>query len=59
MGLLRTWEALAEGAVRQWLEYDRLSREQVHVLMVETAARASEGLLDDLLAVIGGRTATR
>ena len=53
MGLLRAWEALAEGAVRQWLEYDRLSREQVHVLMVETAARASEGALDELLAVIG------
>jgi AcrR family transcriptional regulator len=55
MGLLRAWEALAEGAVRQWLEYDRLSREQVHVLMVETAARASEGALDELLAVIGER----
>ena len=59
MGLLRTWEALAEGAVRQWLEYDRLSRDQVHVLMVETAARASEGLLDELLAVIGERAAAR
>ncbi len=59
LGLLRTWEALAEGAVRQWLEYDRLSREQVHVLMVETAARASEGLLDELLAVIGERAAAR
>ena len=59
LGLLRTWEALAEGAVRQWLEYGRLSREQVHVLMVETAARASEGLLDELLDVIsrGGATA--
>ncbi len=57
MGLLRAWEALAEGAVRQWLEYDRLSREQVHVLMVETAARASEGALDELLAVIGVRGA--
>ncbi len=59
LGLLRTWEALAEGAVRQWLEYDRLSRDQVHVLMVETAARASEGLLDELLAVIGERAASR
>ena len=59
LGLLRTWEALAEGAVRQWLEYDRLSRDQVHVLMVETAARASEGLLDELLVVIGGRAASR
>ena len=57
LGLLRAWEALAEGAVRQWLEYDRLNREQVHVLMVETAARASEGLLDELLAVIGERGA--
>ena len=59
LGLLRIWEALAEGAVRQWLEYDRLSRDQVHVLMVETAARASEGLLDELIAVIGGRAAAR
>jgi len=59
MGLLRAWEALAEGAVRQWLEYGRLTREQVHVLMVETAARASEGLLDELLAVIGERGRSR
>lgn len=59
MGLLRAWEALAEGAVRQWLEYDRLTREQVRVLMVETAARASEGVLDELLAVIGERGAAR
>ena len=58
MGRLGAWEAPAGGGVRQWLEYDRLSREQVHVLMVETAARASEGLLDDLLAVIGARGTT-
>ncbi len=55
LGLLRAWEALAEGAVRQWLEYGRLNREQVHVLMVETAARASEGVLDELLAAIDER----
>ena len=29
------------------------------MLMVETAARASEGLLDELLAVIGERAAAR
>ena len=44
MGLLRAWEALAEGAIRQWLEYGRLTRAQVHELMVETAVR-SQGLL--------------
>ncbi len=59
LGLLRAWEALAEGAIRQWLEYGRLSREQVHLLVVETAARASEGLLDELLAAIGERGAPR
>lgn len=57
LGLLRAWEALAEGAVRQWLEYGRLNREQVHALMVETAARASEGALDELLAAIDERGA--
>lgn len=61
LGLLRSWEALAEGAVRQWLEYGRLTRDQVRGLMVETAARASAGLLDDLVATLerGGGTTAR
>lgn len=50
LGLLRSWEALAEGAVRQWLEYGRLTREQVRRLMVETAARSAEGLFEELEA---------
>jgi AcrR family transcriptional regulator len=54
MGLLRAWEALAEGAIRQWLDYGRLTREQVHALMVETAARSAEGLLEQLEAAIAG-----
>jgi AcrR family transcriptional regulator len=51
LGLLRSWEALAEGAIRQWLEYGRLTREQVRRLMVETASRAAEGLFEDLETV--------
>lgn len=50
LGLLRSWEALAEGAIRQWLEYGRLTRAQVQRLMVETGARAAEGLIEELEA---------
>ncbi|MBJ7458041.1 MAG: TetR/AcrR family transcriptional regulator, partial [Thermoleophilaceae bacterium] len=35
-GLMRAWQALAEGAVVQWLMYDRLSRRQVEDLIVES-----------------------
>lgn len=54
LGLLRAWEALAEGAILQWLQYGRLTRRQVHVIILETAARASEGQLEELAAAIGG-----
>lgn len=53
MGMLRAWEALAEASVRQWLEYDRLTRDQVHGLIVETGARMAEGLMEEIAAVIG------
>lgn len=57
MGMLRAWQGLAEAAARQWLAYDRLSREQVQALVVETAARVAEGLLDEMAAIIGVRAA--
>lgn len=53
MGMLRAWEALAEASVRQWLEYGRLTRRQVHDLVVETAVRMAEGLIEEMAAVIG------
>lgn len=53
VGLLLIWESLAEGAIRQWLVHERLSRQQVHQLIVETGVRAAEGLLDELAAAIG------
>jgi AcrR family transcriptional regulator len=57
MGMLRAWQALSEAAARQWLVYDRLSREQVELLVVETAVRAAEGLLDEMAVIIGERAA--
>lgn len=59
MGMLRAWEALAEASVRQWLEYERLTRAQVHGLVVETATRMAEGLIEEMAAVIGEGAAGR
>lgn len=59
LGLLRSWESLAEGAILQWLEYGRLTRGQVHVIILETAARASGGMLEELAEAIGGRGRAR
>lgn len=58
MGLLRAWEALAEALVRQWLEYRRLTKQQVRDLVVETAVRMAEGLIEEMAAVIGEGAAT-
>lgn len=52
-GLMRAWQALAEGAVVQWLLYDRLSRRQVEDLVVETGVRLAEGMMDEFAEVIG------
>lgn len=53
MGMIRAWGALSEGAIVQWLEYERLTREQVHHLVVETGARLAEGLMDEFAEAIG------
>jgi AcrR family transcriptional regulator len=53
LGMLRAWLALAEAAIVQWLEHRRLTREQVQLLAVETGARAAEGMIDELAALIG------
>jgi len=53
LGMLRAWLALAEAAIVQWLDHERLTREQVQLLVVETGARAAEGMIDELAALIG------
>lgn len=53
LGMLRAWGALSEGAIIQWLEYGRLTREQVHHLVVESGARLAEGLMDEFAEAIG------
>lgn len=52
-GLMRAWQALAEGAVVQWLVYDRLTRRQVEAMIVESGVRLADGLLDVYFEVIG------
>lgn len=52
-GLMRAWQALAEGAVVQWLLYDRLTRRQVENLIVESGVRLAEGLLEVFVEAIG------
>ena len=59
MGLLRAWERSPRAPCASGSSTTALTREQVRVLMVETAARASEGVLDELLAVIGDAAAIR
>lgn len=52
-GLMRAWQALAEGAVVQWLLYDRLSRDQVQNLIVESGVRLADGLIEIFAEAIG------
>lgn len=51
-GLMRAWQALAEGAVLQWLVYERLTRQQVEALIVESGLRLADGLLEAFFEVI-------
>ena len=53
VGMLRTWSALSEEAVPQWLEYGSFNREQASELIVETGTRVASGLLDEMADVIG------
>ena len=45
MAQLRILEAIAEAAIVQWLEYDRLTKEQVRALVVEAFETAAERML--------------
>lgn len=45
MAQLRILEALAEAAIIQWIEYDRITKEQVRALVLEAFETAAERLL--------------
>jgi AcrR family transcriptional regulator len=45
MAQLRILEAIAEAAVVQWLEYERLSKEQVRALVLEAFETAAERMI--------------
>lgn len=49
--MMRAYGGLAEAATVQWLDHGRLTREQVHDLLVESATRMAEGLYD---VMVGG-----
>lgn len=53
LGMIRIWQSLAESAACQWLEYGRLTREQVRVLVIETGERVAHGVMEELAAVMG------
>lgn len=46
-GLLRTWISMAEAAVIQWIEYDRLTREEVFDLMVEFGTPRLQRMIEE------------
>lgn len=50
LAMMRAYGGLAEAATVQWLDHGRLTREQVHELLVESATRMAEGLYE---AVVG------
>lgn len=52
MAQLRILEAIAEAAIVQWIEYDRLTKEQVRALVLEGFETAAERML----GVSRGRT---
>lgn len=45
IALMRAYGGMAEAATVQWLVHERLDREQVRVLLIETATRLSRDLL--------------
>jgi AcrR family transcriptional regulator len=51
LAMMRAYGGLAEAATVQWLDHGRLTREQVHELLVESATRMAEGLYD---VMVGG-----
>lgn len=50
LAMMRAYGGLAEAATVQWLDHGRLTREQVHELLVESATRMAEGLYDVVVA---------
>ena len=53
LAMMRAYGGLAEAATVQWLDHGRLTREQVHELLVESATRMAEGLFDVVVAADG------
>lgn len=58
LAMMRAYGGLAEAATVQWLDHGRLTREQVHELLVESATRMAEGLFDVVVAADGSGAAT-
>ncbi len=58
LAMMRAYGGLAEAATVQWLDHGRLSREQVHELLVESATRMAEGLFDVVMAGESGSEQT-
>jgi AcrR family transcriptional regulator len=54
LAMMRAYGGLAEAATVQWLDHGRLTREQVHALLVESATRMAEGLYDVMLGADDG-----
>ncbi len=53
LALLRAYGGMAEAATVQWLEHERLTREQTRTLLVEAATRLADGL--ERAVLDGGR----
>ena len=53
LAMMRAYGGLAEAATVQWLDHGRLTREQVHELLVESATRMAAGLFDVVVAADG------
>ncbi len=50
LAMMRAYGGLAEAATVQWLDHGRLTRQQVHELLVESATRMAAGLFDVVVA---------
>lgn len=46
MGTVRAWAGLGEAATVQWIEYGRLSREQVRELIIDAIVRGATQILE-------------
>lgn len=54
--LIEMYRSVSEEAIHQWVEHGRISRGQVHSLIVELGVRAADGLLADFTDVLGTTT---